>query len=177
MAYGNGLFSSSHAEEARRAGRQAYAKTKEAAHLASHGAREAGAAVAERVKQRASDAKHITHDVSEKASEQAIEARDYILGLLGALTSQTETMAKSAKARLKDLPTEDYAKTAAVYSGKAIGVVKRHPLLAIGGAVAIGFLIGKAVEAAAARRDKAEADDAEGVSAGEGDAETSGESD
>jgi ElaB/YqjD/DUF883 family membrane-anchored ribosome-binding protein len=167
MAYGNGLFSASHADEARRAARNAYGKTKEAAHLASHSAKEAGAAFAEGVKHRAADAKHraadLGHDVSERATEQASEARDYILSLLGALTTQADGVVKSAKSRLKDIHAEDYAKTAAAYSGQAVGLVKRHPLLAIGGAVALGFIIGKTIEAAAAaRREKLAAEEAEG---------------
>ena len=177
MAYGNGLFSSSHADEARRAARQAFGKTKEAAHLASRGAREAGAAVAEDVRHRASGAKHkaseFAHDASDRVSAQAGDARDYLLGLLGALSTQADGVVKSARSRLKDMHADDYAKTAAAYSGQAVGLVKRHPLLAIGGAVALGFVIGKAVEAAAAaRREKRAAGETEGLSAAEGDADT-----
>lgn len=172
MAYGNGLFSNSHADEARRAARQAYGKTKEAAHLASHSAREAGAALAEGVKHRAADAKHraseFAHDASGRASEQAADARDYLLGLLGAFTTQADSVVKTARSHLRDTAASDYAKTAAAYSGRAVGLVKRHPILAIGGAVALGFLIGKAVEAAAAAR--REKQDAENVADGDGDA-------
>lgn len=176
MAYGNGLFGSSHADEARRAARQAYGKTKEAAHLASRSAREAGAAVAEDVKHRASGAKHraseFAHDASDRASAQAADARDYLLGLLGAFSTQADGVVKSARSRLKDAHIDDYAKTAAAYSGQAVGLVKRHPLLAVGGAVVLGIVIGKAVEAAAAaRREKRAAEEADGVSAGEGDAD------
>lgn len=95
------------------------------------------------------------------------------MGLLGALSTQADGVVKSARSRLKDMHADDYAKTAAVYSGQAVGLVKRHPLLAIGGAVALGFVIGKAVEAAAAaRREKQAAEENDGVSAGEGDADT-----
>lgn len=174
MAQGNGLFgSSSHADEARRAAKQAMGKGREAAHLASRSAREAGAALADEASARVGDAKHraagIASDLKDQAGDRALDTRDYLMELLGALSGKADTVVKTARNTLKDVHAEDYAKTAAVYSGKAIGLVKRHPLIAIGGAVAIGFLIGKAVEAAAARREAAEAEAGNGVSAGEGD--------